>query len=73
MNTTFPPATVGYGFAHRHLLGIEPLQPGEIAYLLDRAAVLPIWRRARPSTTRLAGSTGHQPVLREFDPDAVFV
>ena len=38
MTTTFPPATIGYGFSHAHLLGIEPLSPGEIAYLLDRAS-----------------------------------
>ena len=38
MTTTFPPATIGYGFTHPHLLGIEPLSPGEIAYLLDRAS-----------------------------------
>ena len=38
MTQSFPPATIGYGFSHAHLLGIEPLKPGEIAYLLDRAA-----------------------------------
>lgn len=38
MTQTFPPATIGYGFSHAHLLGIEPLKPGEIAYLLDRAS-----------------------------------
>ncbi|MEC8274875.1 MAG: aspartate carbamoyltransferase catalytic subunit, partial [Pseudomonadota bacterium] len=56
MNTTFPPATVGYGFAHRHLLGIEPLQPGEIAYLLDRAAAFADLAPGEASD-RLAGST----------------
>mgnify|MGYP002016558912 CR=1 FL=1 len=38
MTQSFPPATIGYGFSHAHLLGIERLKPGEIAYLLDRAA-----------------------------------
>ncbi|MGB1156837.1 MAG: aspartate carbamoyltransferase catalytic subunit [Alphaproteobacteria bacterium] len=38
MTESFPPATIGYGFSHQHLLGIEPLKPGEIAYLLDRAS-----------------------------------
>ena len=38
MTQSFPPATIGYGFSHAHLLGIDPLKPGEIAYLLDRAA-----------------------------------
>ena len=56
MNTTFPPATVGYGFAHRHLLGIEPLQAGEIAYLLDRAAAFADLAPGE-APDRLAGST----------------
>ncbi len=53
-------------FAHRHLLGIEGLQPGEIQHLLDRAdSYVELGRQA---DKKLDPARPHpdQPVLREL-------
>ena len=44
---------MGYGFAHRHLLGIEPLQPGGRLLLDQAAAFADLAPEKRPTGSRV--------------------
>ncbi|NBB83974.1 MAG: aspartate carbamoyltransferase catalytic subunit [Alphaproteobacteria bacterium] len=55
MTRTYPPVD---GLSSRHLLGIEPLQPGEIQLILDTAeGYVDLNRRREKKVDRLAGRT----------------
>ena len=68
------PEDEAVSFPHRHLLGIEPLEPSDIQAILDTADGLKeILRPADQEGAGAARQDRHQPVLRGLDPHALLV